>query len=46
MLVSLEASHVTLSRMEFAVSPRPGLKQLLLILFFSYLSASKKKTSA
>lgn len=40
MLVSLEASHVTLSRMEFALRPRLGLKQLLLILL---LSASKKK---
>lgn len=42
MLVSLEASHVTLSRMEFALRPRLGLKQLLLILL---LSASNKKKS-
>lgn len=45
MFVSLETSHVTLTRMEFALSPRPGLEAVAadsLLL----LSASKKKTSA
>lgn len=45
LFVSLETSHVTLTRMEFALSPRPGLEAVAadsLLL----LSASKKKTSA